>query len=165
MMATTKAKTPQLKGPQQIGEPQGAPNTEPYDLDLDRLTGGLHGSISKLTLVTGEVRASIIALQTSVSEIKTDIKTLDASVNALKTEQAVTARSIAILRWIAAPMLGLTAIFAPYAWNSMMRPDIERTIAASVKADIEKEQAAREKTALLEKKILELEAQLKSKGK
>ena len=117
----------------------------------------------------GELTASINALATSISELKTDAKDLDARVVELKTEQVSNTKTIKVVSYIVTQMIGLIAAliagFAPSYWSAAMRPDMEKTIAASVKADLEKEQAAREKFLTQERRIAELEAQLKASKK
>lgn len=159
-MATAKAKN---QAP--IGDPVGIPNTEPDGFELDRLTAGLHTSITQLHMSVGELKSSINAQTTSVVEIKSDIKEQDTRITDLKTEQVSTAKAIKLVGFIATPIIAAIAWFAPSYWNASMRPEMEKNIAAAVKADIEKEQAAREKTQALEKKISELQAKLEQKSK
>lgn len=159
-MATAKA-----KNQPPIGDPIGTPNTEPDGFELDRLTAGLHTSITQLHMSVGELKSSINAQTTSVVEIKADIKEQDSRITDLKTEQVSTAKAVKLVGLIATPVLAAIAWFAPSYWNASMRPEMEKNIAAAVKADIEKEQAAREKTMALEKQIAELQAKIKSNGK
>lgn len=141
--------------------PQTAPKLPNYADERDSLH--VATSLASVREKLGELTGSVNSMTLSLSELKGDVKSLDARVVELKTEQVVTARSISLLRWIATPLLGITALFAPYLWNSIMRPEMEKSVAEKVKAAITKEQADRDVLIAKDKKIAELEAKLAAK--
>lgn len=141
-----------------------SPQTIPTDWAQERDAGHLWNAISGLSSKTGELSAAIAAGNTQLAEMRTDFKGLDGGIHELKTEQIAVAKSIKVFGYIATPLLALAAIAAPYWWTKTMRPDLEKSIAESVKADIERENASKEKTNVLERKIQDLEARLKAQS-
>ena len=147
--------------------PQTTPRVPNYADERDSLHVATNLATMRETL--GELTASITSLSTNAADLRNEVRGIDSRVNELKTEQVSTSKTIKVVSYIATPMIGLVAAliawFAPLYWSAAMRPDMEKTIAASVKADLEKEQAAREKSLAQERRIAELEAQLKASKK
>ncbi len=135
------------------------------DWSAERDAGHLWSAISSLREKTGEMVSASNTCTASVEAMRADIKALEGETSGLKTEQQSTAKSIKLVSLVATPLLAAIAFVAPYFWSNAMRPDLERTISAQVKADIEKEQAVRENTRKLETKIQELEARLLAQPK
>lgn len=147
--------------------PQTTPRIPNYADERD----SLHVATNLATMreKLGELTASISALNANAADLRNEVRGIDSRVNELKTEQVSNTKTIKVVSYIVTPMIGLIAAliagFAPSYWSAAMRPDMEKTIAASVKADLEKEQAAREKFLTQERRIAELEAQLKASKK
>jgi hypothetical protein len=131
----------------------------PQDWGHERDAGHIWSAISDLKLKAGELAGLVASNQKTLDELKG----LQEDIDELKLEQKSTAKTIKVVGLVATPLIALVAFIAPYFWSNSMRPELERSIGAQVKSDLEKEQAAREKTRQLETEISELKAQLKAK--
>lgn len=142
-----------------------APQTTPATPDWghERDAGHLWTAITGLKEKSGELSAAIAGTVKVVEDLRSEIKEIDNGINDLKTEQKATAKTVKVVGLVATPLIAVVAFVAPMFWNNSMRPELERSIAAQVKADIEKEQAAREKTRQLEQEIADLKAKLQAK--
>ena len=159
MTAANSAKAPQ------VGEVvPTSPQTPPPDWAQERDAGHLWSAISGLSAKTGELGSAIGACDKQLGELRSDVKDLDKDIQELKSEQKAVVKSAKVFAWIATPLLALAAFLAPYTWSKAMRPDLEKSIADAVKADIERETAARDKTKTLEQEITTLKAQLQGRA-
>lgn len=165
-MATSKAK---IRGAAPESESDLPDIASGDGFELDRITSGINTSISNLHMVVGELKSSIASQTGLIKDIQADCKDLDSRIVELKTEQVSTSKAVKFVGLIATPivtlLITLAAWFAPAYWNAAMRPEMEKNIAAAVKADIEKEQAARERTNALERQVADLQAKLAAQAK
>ena len=133
------------------------------DWQHERDAGYIWNAISDLKGKVGELVGLVASNQKALEDLRGEIKDIDTDINELQLEQRSTTKTIKVVGFVATPLIAIVAFIAPYFWSNSMRPELERSIAAQVKADIEKEQAAREKTRLLETENAELKAQLKAR--
>lgn len=158
-------KSTKLGAPRAAEEVPTSPQTTPVDYGAERDAGHIWNAISGLSHKTGELSSAVLVCNSQLGELRSDLKGLDTGINELKSEQHAVEKSIKVFALIATPLLALAAFLAPYVWTKSMRPDLEKSIADSVKVDLQREAAVKERTLALEKQVSDLEAKLKDKSR
>lgn len=129
----------------------------------ERDAGHIWQAISGLKEKSGELGGLVVNSQRLIENLRDDLKGIDNDIEDLKLEQRSTAKTVKVVGLVATPLIALVAFVAPYFWSNSMRPELERSIAAQVKVELEREQAARERTRQLESENAELRAKLRSR--
>ena len=125
----------------------------------ERDAGHIWTAMTSLRGTVGELQGAILACNQQIIETRQDIKEIDTCVKTLQTEQVSTQKTLKMFAFIATPLLGLVAWFAPSYWSGAMRPELEKSIAASVKAEIDKDAIARDRIRALEAELAAVKAQ------
>lgn len=148
---------PQVEAPPTRNQAQVAP-----DWGFERDAGHVWSAIASLKEKAGELHSGVATCTGTLNDLRSDIKGLEGGLKGLETEQKSATKSLRLLGLAVTPILAAVAWFAPYYWSNGMRPELEKAIAGAVKADLEREANARERTRALEAENAALKTRLKS---